>query len=225
LDGSFISGIERGSMKLRIIGSIYASNGRQGVEHIVVSESGPSEASDGNRLWDRFLGIVMGVFAGVLVAVLVAFAFEAWLSSDRRGDAAEQAELRVASDLRALTEALRATAAQGQISDEEVSLLVEELHAGALVRVERPPGALTVTLHLNPGEPSWRGSPSSMLCTDLTVALGATVAGGQGPEVPIRECRPGELGRPRTQARPPAPTSASTPLPTPLPTPAPGASP
>jgi hypothetical protein len=153
----------------------------------MVSESG------GSKAWDRVLGIVMGVFAGVLLAAFAAYGSRTWYMSYRADEAAKQAELGVAADLRALAEALQASATRGAVSDAEVDRLAEDLGVGTFLRAQRPPGALIVTLQLPAGRASSPASSPGTRCVDLTVPLGATGAAGQGLKAPTRECAEQEL--------------------------------
>jgi len=141
----------------------------------------------------RRLGLVMGVITGVLVAAISIGAFVLWQWSSSLDRENLQADLEAAARLRAVADALEVTVARGSFTDTEAAALVAQTAMGTqLVRVDRGPDELTVTLRVPRDLRVFMGIDSTWRCSDLTFRTGALAAGSAGTQAKLRDCRPDE---------------------------------
>jgi hypothetical protein len=151
------------------------------------------DTSDPDERVRRLLGRVMGVITGVLIAAISMGALVLWEWGSSSGQENRRADLEAAAQLRAVADALEVTVARGSLTDAEAAALVAQTATGTqLVRVDRGPDELTVTLRVPRHRHGFMGIDSTELCSDLTFRTGAVAAGSAGTEAKLRDCRPDE---------------------------------
>jgi hypothetical protein len=154
---------------------------------------GWSDTSDRDERVRRSLGLVMGVITGVLIGAISIGAFVLWEWRSSSGKENRRADLEAAAHLRAVADALEVTIARGSFTDAEAAALVAQTAIGTqLVRVDRGPDELTVTLRVPRHLHGFMSIDTTELCSDLTFRTGTVAAGSAGTNAKLRDCRPDE---------------------------------